>query len=496
MDEFDKENGLNQEGEKYVPKTADEEHENALNKELEDIRDMFQKELDKEAEGGEQTAEDSDGEDANSSGQLIQELEEEVHEQEEPEEKPSDEDLCKCCGKNRRDTSFGDDYPYCTTCRDLMKANPFNFIGVVAMVLVVVFTGFVTGLFTKIDYDTLNTLLDANMSYEEGNLYAAESSYQSYFSSANKNNISFRAVRNTADIYARLGYFSYAAQTVDSYASKFQMSLPWNSKLKEYAKMQEDFSKAQNLLSENFPEVLNNLDFDKDEQVKKYEELLKTEKEKGENGRYAVTYLMYVRYVIESRTNADGYDEQLKILKEIEQSDTNNFGILYYQDLLNLYAKKGDVDNAQLYFDKLSEISGQEGYAYNYLADAMIRSGKADADKLLELAESAKAATPSNSFPQYHRIYAAAYLIGGKYDDALKSAKEYYDAYISYAQAPTAVTSNLYALCAVAAGDNTTYKNIQSESKKAGITLSKLISSYKSGKMTIVEVLSDNGGEF
>lgn len=500
MDELGKDGELENKA-KIEPNTADSEHDAALNKELEDLRDMFQKELDNEteaAQNGETTEEAEEPAESGETtdGQLIQELDEEPDDDDTEQDKIAQDDLCKCCGENRRDTSLGDDYPYCPQCRELMKSNPFNLLGVVAVIVVIVLTGFVTGLLGKTDLTTLNTLLDANMSYEEGNVYTAENAYQTYFSSIGNSDVSFRAVKNTADIYARLGYYSYAAQTVNSYASKFQLSMPWNKYLNEYAEKQEELEKAQSLLNDNFYNLLNGLDFDKKETEKKLEELIKTEKEKGENGRFALTYLEYVRYAILVRSDADNYEEQIKQLKVIEETDTNGFEILYVQHFINLYSKIGDAENAQLYFDRLMQISKQEGYAYSYLADAYVKSGSANASKLLEIAKQAESSTPSSSFPYYYRVYALAYLIDAKYDDALENAKEFYNTYVSAAQAADSATSNLYALCAVAAGDESTYKTIKKDCKASGITLSKSIEKYKNGKMTIAEVLEDKGGEF
>lgn len=500
MDELEKDGELESKA-KLEPKTADEEHDNALNKELEDLRDMFQKELDSETEAAESGAQpdevqETDESDESSEGQLIQELDEEPSENEEEQDKIAQEDLCECCGENRRDTSLGDDYPYCPRCRELMKANPFNLLGVVAVVVVMVLTGFVTGLLAKTDVSSLNTLLDANMSYDEGKVYSAADLYNTYFSSSDGKNVSFRAVKNAADLYARFGNFSYAAQIVNSYASKFQLSMPWNRHLNDYGEMQSDYEKAFSLLNNNFYNLLNGLDFDKKEAEEKVEELIKEEKEKGENGRYALTYLEFVKYAILSRSEADNYEAQIKQLQVVEETDTNNHQVLYIQQLLSLFSRIGDVENTQLYFDKFMKISKQESSVYGYLADAYVKSGSTNASKLYEIAKQSEENTPYNYFPYYYRIYALAALVDAKYDDALKNAKEFYDNYVDYAQTADSAASNLYALCAVAADDESTYKKIKKDCKSTGITLSKSIEKYKNGKMTITEVLEDKGGEF
>ena len=147
-------------------KEEETSEETKLKEELEDLRDLFQNELDK-ALSGEEAAE---GE------MLIQELEEEA----EPEaEEEKEVRLCEYCGEKPADTSFGDDYPYCSDCRKLMKSNPLNAIGVLVLLLVFVVTGYTFGNMMK-NADTYITLLDADAAYTSRALTDAANYYQSY----------------------------------------------------------------------------------------------------------------------------------------------------------------------------------------------------------------------------------------------------------------------------------------------------------------------------
>ena len=49
-----------------------------------------------------------------------------------------EEELCKCCGEQRRDKSFGENYEYCKNCREAMKDYPFS-IKSMAVLAVTVF---------------------------------------------------------------------------------------------------------------------------------------------------------------------------------------------------------------------------------------------------------------------------------------------------------------------------------------------------------------------
>ena len=93
------------------------EEKSELEAELEEIRDMFQKELDAASDGTDEV--------------LIQELEDEAEESEEEEEFVP----CDCCGENPRSVSYGEDYPYCDSCREAMKRYPLRFSGFLTLII-------------------------------------------------------------------------------------------------------------------------------------------------------------------------------------------------------------------------------------------------------------------------------------------------------------------------------------------------------------------------
>ena len=96
---------------------------NELEKELEELRDMFQQELDRASEEAE-----------NPTQELIQELDE-------PEEEVSDEEEfvgrpCEICGENPCAEEYGEDYPYCEECRNAMKKYPLRWSGVLMWIVI------------------------------------------------------------------------------------------------------------------------------------------------------------------------------------------------------------------------------------------------------------------------------------------------------------------------------------------------------------------------
>ena len=123
-------------------------------------------------------------------------------------------------------------------------------------------------------------------------------------------------------------------------------------------------------------------------------------------------------------------------------------------------------------------------------ANAFRFGEKVDADKILEIADRAKASWPSNAAPGYQQIYAVAYLLKGDGENAMKAIEEY------VGQGNYTVSAcNLYALCSLYVKDNDGYQKMVDLFKNSGSSIGKTIVKYKNGKMTLKEVLTDNGGD-
>ncbi|MGN1418118.1 MAG: tetratricopeptide repeat protein [Acutalibacteraceae bacterium] len=456
--------------------------EDALNTELEQIRDMFQKELD--------NAKNSDNSDM-----LIQELDEIEEEADEPEQKqPDPKDLCQCCGEKIRDTSFGDDYPYCSDCRELMKANPINSLGIIALIVMIFIAGFSLSR-AVVNVSSWNDLLDANISYTEGKYVDAASQYQAYLQSADTSDgISVNAVKNLSRIYASLSYYSYAQQTVDSYFPASRLKLPWNKEFSSYNDLYEQMQAAQTIVTDNFEDVLSGVDFDYEESLEKADKLIEENKKDENCGKFTLAYLEYAKYIIMS-SNGDSYEKQLEQLKKVEETDAGQLPLLYYTDILSVYSNMGDTENAKVYFDKLMEINKQDTYTYTYYANAFRFCDKPDADKMLEIAQEAAKNSSANTFPYYYKTYTVAYLLQEKYDEAYTNFELYLQNLQSYGGSAGVADYNLYALCALAAGEEDTYNQIKTMFEDNGMEISSLIQKYEKGKLTMTEVLTDKGGE-
>lgn len=489
MDEFEKNDALSDggdlKGEVFGKNDSVENpyaEDEKLKEELEDLREMFQNELDKALENEEK--EESDFE-AESGEMLIQELEEIEEESNEAEEEEKEVRYCEYCGENPTDTSFGEDYPYCTECRKLMKANPLNAIGVFVLFVVLLVAGYSFGnMVTNID--TYITLLDADTAYSSRKLTDAANYYQSYISSLSSGDaVSMRAVKNAALTMADLGYYSDANTLVETYFSEKSLERKSNEKFAQIKSEYAILMKTSDLINDEFGETLNGGEYVYKDEIAKVDKMIEEYKD---NPEYNYTFLEYAKYLI---MLVDGKDDEvlIKQLQQIEKVDGGKHPWIYLTYLLNTYGNLGDTENADAVFEKCLEVNVQEASLYNYYANAYRFCPEPNADKIIEIADKAAQNNSSSAYPVYYRTYAVAYLLKGENDKALESINKYLSSC-----SPTVADFNLYALCAVATDDDDTYDEAKSTLEQYGYELSDAVKKCKKGKVTVIEALTDREG--
>ncbi|MCM1543853.1 MAG: hypothetical protein NC110_01000 [Ruminococcus sp.] len=456
------------------------EQDEALEKELNEIRDMFQQELDKAASG-----------EADDSEMLIQELDE-IHEDAETDEDddgeiPEDE-LCECCGEKRRDESFGEDYPYCAECREMMKRNPLNWFGVIAIVLTIGITA-LSFFLIKDDVNDFSNLIVAESAYSEHKLATAASYYQQYVSRKNAgDNVSMKAVRNMIYTMADLGYYGDSNVLIGQYYSDAALNRPWNKRLKEIKSEYDILTNTSNILNETFGDALNGGDLNYKENMKKADKLIEENRETGE---YSEAFLEYGKYLL-MLINKDDDEKQLEQLLKIEQLDGGKHPWIYITNLMNIASNNGDVELVKKYFDISMEINAEETTMYLYYANAYRFTEKPDADKILEIAQQAEEIYTGSqtSTPDFYRSYAIAYLFKADGEKAMDSITKYMQSC-----QPTVNDFNLYALCAAYADDDEAYKYAKETLESYGYKIGSSVAKFKAGKTTLENVLTEKGGD-
>ena len=465
--------------------------EDELVQELEGIRDLLQQELDK---AGEEP--------------LIQALDETQEEAPEDEEIPEDE-LCKCCGERSRDTSFGEDYPYCSECRDVMKASGLRVPAVLMLLLTFILAG-ASLYFSAMYVADYSTLMKAEMHYESRELSDAMMLYHQYisqkpgvdlqaatdFSSA----FSMTAVKRLANILQDMGYLRDENELLTTYLGEKALKRPWN---KAYLAMTEEFaafSETSSAINDIIQDILyyGVTDVDYEERDAQLQALLEEKDDQG-NPVHNAAYVEYYRYVLLSLQNAPLQD-QLKKLETVQQLDENEHPWMYLAEMASLAARMGDEGLTKQYTDACFEINKQDAQSFKTLANVYRYQKKPDAQKILDVAAQAEQQLASSAAvaPVYHELYAIGYLLQNDYEKAMQEM----EAYMSVPMASTGYPAyslsscNLYALCSLLTENQDGYDQMAQVLASAQRAPSKLIDKFQKGKITMTELLQDDGGEF
>ena len=493
MDDFEKKDLQNSENESGSDGIRPEEEksptqvEDDLVKELEGIRDLLQNELDSANDEAEITVRHEEVLDEN--GELIQELDEidEEHDGEETDE-PKEKRICACCGENECDDSFGEDYPYCTECRKLMTASPVH-VGGILMALVMIIVAGASLFFCAKNSSGYMTLIDAETAYSEKKLIDAATSYNSYLQSvSSSDDVSLKAVKSLIEIFSSMGYYNDASTLVTTYGEN-NPSIGKNEKYSKIPETYASFLATSSAINSAIGDVINsNEKFDYDEKAAELDKLLKEGKDK-EGTAYSEIFIEYYKYVLMSLAKVDS-SKQIEQLLKVMELDKGENPWIYMPNLVSVYANEGDSENAGRYFEECMKVNIQESDLYMVYANAFRFGEKVDADKILEIADRAKASWPSTAAPGYQQIYTVAYLLKGDGENAMKAIEEY------VGQGNYTVSAcNLYALCSLYVKDNDGYQKMVDLFKNSGSSIGKTIVKYKNGKMTLKEVLTDNGGD-
>ena len=184
------------------------------------------------------------------------------------------------------------------------------------------------------------------------------------------------------------------------------------------------------------------------------------------------------------QTSIEKQFEQLKKIDEIGEG----YEWVYLANLCGMAARIGDEETVNKTFERLIEINREDTSAYVAKASYYRFLETPDPDKILEICEEAAAHAMSGDVT--HKQYEAiAYLIKGEGDLAFAAIEE------AISSVYTVQSCNLYALCGLYVGEDSAYDEMKSILNNSGYEISDLVTQYKNGKITIEEIIADDGGD-
>lgn len=464
--------------------TAEAEQSVSLEEELENLKDMFQAELDNAMNGEDTDGESDMAEYYNDSDEADGEADDDG------EDTVPEEDLCECCGERARDTSYGDDYPYCEECRELMKKYPFGFKGIATLIAVLALIVVSVLYVFPQNMALLSTSMTADEYMAQGKLYSALYTNYDALSSIDKENPPKKFIARCAKSFASLNDYIDAAYLVETYMTEADLKLPAYKELKSYAFKGESLQAVENAIYE----PLSKADRSEDD-IDDIIAILDAMAEK-EGAEYDPFYLDYYKYVVMHTLGAD-LTEQFDKLAEIDEKYGDTEWIHYY-DICNAAALLGNAETAEEYFNKIVEKNAEDGTAYAYYANAFRYSETPDADKMLEIVKNGLEAQGNYNYAtsDLYRTQALAYLLKGDSDKAIESAKTMYAAVSASNYSVTNLFESLYtyALCALVADDTEAYKTVKELLKYNKYEVPEEITKAAKSEKGIVNLITDPEG--
>lgn len=448
----------------------------SLTEELEGLRDMFQRELDIATEMAE-------------NGELIQELDDESEDAEEEAEE-EEKKICECCGECAVSGDYGEDYPYCNACRELMKRYPLRASGAFAILFMVLV--FFLSAYVSVDYlDSMTSAIDGDAQYASGKITSAMYSHYSYIGSTEPEKVSRLAVKQLIDCFSKTGYTSEAESLIETFFTEDELKLPWNKKYKNMLSFCKNIEETYYAVTGEVGDALNGAKFDYEEHIAKLDALLKTNpKEEGKSETveaYNEVFIEYYKYVLMSMSGKS-YEEQLEQLAYIESIDKYDMQWAYLSNYCAIAARCHNLELTEELFERLLEINTEDTNAYVALASYYRFAETPDADKMIEICNEAAENVSAND-NSYRMTLAIAYLLKGEGALALEEMEAF------MATANTVQGCNLYALCGLYNGNKEIYKEMKSLLESYGYEIGEVVEKYKAGKISITEALQDMGGD-
>lgn len=472
-----------------MEKTANYNKED-LEKELDNLADIFRNELQKNKDQGdnEQIALDA--------VELIQQLDDEIGVEKIPEK-----ELCHCCGQRKRDTSVSESYEYCAECREAMKHYPIGFQNFIILIAVVAAAVFAVMSFTE-NYSGYNTYLKAKDYVNAGKSTTAISYYDKAIDAFGENNTLAKK------LYLESAYLVYktmpeGATSMSDVVSRIETAISkTESKFVIYSGDVEIRNRAllmNKTLSECYS-VLNSEDYsstdDIDDEayngiIAKLEELVGQTFSISSIGSstaditatYDEALIDFTKYMVSY--SLEKYDEAYTYLKEMK-SASPSYLWLYGYELAVVDVQRGNVDEARELAELLYNNNKENASAYSVYSFVERMAGNFEAS--LDWAEKGVKAVPGDA--DLYRMQAIAYIVSSDYTNAAKALKTgiTYDEY--------GVIYETYLVVANETDNDALFKEIKTKiTDDLGLKLSDRVQSYLDGKITAKQMFTEGTGD-
>lgn len=462
--------------EKYSGEKAYEQ--DALTDELEKLAETFRQELTKASEMNEQEFEEAFADELG----IIPE-----------------EELCACCGEQRRDKSFGERYEYCSDCRNAMKKYPLSIQGVIAAILMVGLAVFSVISFA-FDFDGYDYAYRAEKFRKEKKLTSASECYNTAITTfADKGILPKRIMLNCASVAFEtmdggMTSMEYVSNIIEEALTETERKLPiyngvmklYNENELIYATMNEFYALLQNEKYASYEpgdeKLYKEMMADITGLLEKEITVTSADGSTSKKVKADETMVRFCQYMFAYASN--DYDEAMKYMRMVQELRPSYYW-LYGYELGMAELQSGKPSQARALAEQMLKQNVENGDAYALHSAIDRMAGKQE--KAIEWADKGIAVLPENA--ELYRYKAMALCAAGDFLEAKKvidKARELQDYPLVY-MVSIVIETEL--------GNTAIAETLKQTLAAQGVELTDNMNKYLKGELSAIQMFTEGTGD-
>ncbi len=429
---------------------------------------------------------------------------------------PEDQ-LCEYCGERVRGTEKNPDSPYCSSCEELLEKYPYDYRGIIAVVLTACIT--VAAVFCfAINVPIFATMKQGDKAVNKGQLYTAINKYNDAVEYANNLN----GEKKCYNLHKKIAEACFAIVNMNSALTEIGDNIPdavinlltfkdLQDILDSSERMQATAMVAQQYISkyptvndETYDKIIAELDALSGKKIYITEDGYhdETEKDFTPDGTETIVMVDEGWLSMYKYAAATEMDKDKKIVAKYLEECANSseyMKTLVGSLLASTYAGIGEYDKAETLINEVREIN-TETPEYHMVMSLIYRYRDKDyahANQVCDEGLKMLAGLPNgeNYVMQYGYMLQLQqtlnYVMQDRIEEAYEAVTEAYDN-LSMTGGLTIQVRDLYAILALATGDTECFEALDLEIDSLGdeaYAFTKDVTDYKAGKITLKEIV-------
>ena len=424
------------------------------------------------------------------------------------------EELCECCGERPRGTEKNPNSPFCSECEELLEKYPYDYKGIAGFIVMVGVALCAIVLFA-INLPVFANMKQGDKALSNGQLYTALAKYEKAISAADG------AETDMYNLYAKRAEAEYVLLDMSSALTDIEDCIPESvRKLPTFGKVRDMFEDTTvmqvsaaaiqthlndilTISDENYDEIIELLDslsgkkiYEKDGVI--YDETDESYTPDGTENEYIYDegWLNIYKYSAAQYCGKD--DETIITYLEKAAKGSEYLERLVSPLLAATYVGTGNYEKGEQLAEKIREYNS-EGTDYYLITSMLYRYRDKDYQKGVDICEEGldmvKNLAGGDELVVQIGYYLSMqktlnYIMLGDYESAYEAVTECFD-YQNSAYNLTVQTRDMYAMLALACGDNDTFAQLEEEIAEYGdesILFTSDVTDYKDGKITLEEL--------